>query len=197
MVSPSAKRRGVRYLAREQGYSQRRGCALVKLARSSFRYLPPASGGRRSADRTDSEAGLGAQGLRLPEDHGLASAGGLKGECEESASGLEAGGATGASAEGEEPEDGAQGEVALRAERPNQVWTYDFLEDRTEDGKKLRILTVLDEYTRECLSITVDTSITADKVIMVLEWLFLTGGAGALKERQRAGVCGQSSAEVD
>ena len=91
---------------------------------------------------------------------------------------------------------GPKGEVALRAERPNQVWTYDFLEDRTEDGKKLRILTVLDEYTRECLSITVDTSITADKVIMVLEWLFLTGGAGALKERQRAGVCGQGSAEV-
>ena len=66
---------------------------------------------------------------------------------------------------------GPKGEVALRAERPNQVWTYDFLEDRTEDGKKLRILTVLDEYTRECLSITVD------KVIMVLEWVFLSRGA--------------------
>ena len=65
----------------------------------------------------------------------------------------------------------------MRPERPNQAWTYDFLEDRTEGGKKLRILTVLDEYTRESLNITVDTSITAGEVIMVLDWLFLTRGA--------------------
>jgi len=71
---------------------------------------------------------------------------------------------------------GPKGEVALRAERPNRVWTYDFLEDRTEERRKLRMLTVLDEYTRECLHITVDTSITADKVIAVWDWLFLTHG---------------------
>ncbi|KUK26008.1 MAG: hypothetical protein XD60_1824, partial [Acetothermia bacterium 64_32] len=40
MVSPSAKRCGVKYLAEERGYSQRRGCSLVKLSRSSFGYLP-------------------------------------------------------------------------------------------------------------------------------------------------------------
>jgi len=65
---------------------------------------------------------------------------------------------------------GPNGEMALRTERPNWVWTYDFLEDRTAEGKKLRILTVLDEYTQECLNIT------ADKVIIVLELPFLSRG---------------------
>ena len=41
-----------------------------------------------------------------------------------------------------------EGEVTMRSERPDHVWTYDFLEDRTERGEKLRILAVLDEYTR-------------------------------------------------
>lgn len=42
-----------------------------------------------------------------------------------------------------------------RASRPNEVWSYDFLEARTERGGKLRILTILDKYTRECLAIHV------------------------------------------
>ena len=109
MVSPSAKRRGVRYLAGERGYSQRRGCALMELARSSFRYLPRPREDEGALTERIRKLAWGAQGLWLPEDHGLASVGGLKGECEESASDLEAGGATGTTAEGEEPEDGAQG----------------------------------------------------------------------------------------
>jgi hypothetical protein len=64
-----------------------------------------------------------------------------------------------------------------RAARPNEVWTYDFLEARTERGGKLRILTLLDEYTRECLSIHVARSISSRQVIQGLEWLFLLRGA--------------------
>ncbi len=60
-----------------------------------------------------------------------------------------------------------------RAGRPNEVWTYDFLEGRTERGGKLRMLTVLDEYTRECLAIHVARSISSRQVIEVLDWLFL------------------------
>lgn len=56
-----------------------------------------------------------------------------------------------------------------RAERMNQVWTYDFVLDRTEDGKRLKLLTVVDEYTRECLAIEVARSITAEVVIATLE----------------------------
>src|SRR5207237_9329368 len=63
-----------------------------------------------------------------------------------------------------------------RAARPNEVWTYDFLEARTERGGKLRMLTVLDEFTRECLTIHVARSISSRQVIKVLEWLFLVRG---------------------
>jgi len=45
--------------------------------------------------------------------------------------------------------------VRLRPERANHVWAYDFVEDRTRDGRKLRMLNVVDEFTRECLCIRV------------------------------------------
>ncbi len=45
--------------------------------------------------------------------------------------------------------------VRLRPERANHVWAYDFVEDRTRDGRKIRMLNVVDEFTRECLCIRV------------------------------------------
>jgi transposase InsO family protein len=64
-----------------------------------------------------------------------------------------------------------------RASQPNEVWSYDFLEGRTERGGKLRMLTILDEYTRECLTIHVARPISSRQVIGVLKWLFLLHGA--------------------
>lgn len=64
-------------------------------------------------------------------------------------------------------------ELLMRAQYPNHVWSYDFIEDRTERGGKLRMLCIVDEYTRECLHIRVDRSIGAAKVIASLEWLFM------------------------
>ncbi len=58
----------------------------------------------------------------------------------------------------------------------NHVWTYDFIEDRTEDGRKLKFLTVLDEWTRESPAIEVGRSITSKGVIAVLEYLFMVRG---------------------
>jgi len=63
-----------------------------------------------------------------------------------------------------------------KAEYPNHVWRYDFVEDRTERGGKLRILGVIDEFTRECLAIRIAPSIPASVVVEVLEWLFLVRG---------------------
>jgi transposase InsO family protein len=60
-----------------------------------------------------------------------------------------------------------------KTEYINHVWTYDFIDDRTEDGRKLKFLTVLDEYTRESLAIEVGRSITSKDVISVLEYLFM------------------------
>ena len=64
-----------------------------------------------------------------------------------------------------------------KAEYPNHVWTYDFMSDQTENGGKLKLLTVLDEFTRESLAIEVDRSIRAKDVILVLEYLFMVRGA--------------------
>ena len=71
---------------------------------------------------------------------------------------------------------GSSGGVAQRAEYPDHVWSYDFVEDRTEKGKTFRNLTIVDEFTRENLAIHVATSIPSRTVIQVLEWLFLTRG---------------------
>ena len=71
---------------------------------------------------------------------------------------------------------GPKGEALRRAEYPLHVWTYDILEDRTERGNKLRILTVLDEYTRESLAIWVGRSISALTVVENLMWLFMDRG---------------------
>jgi putative transposase len=64
-----------------------------------------------------------------------------------------------------------------RALQPNQVWTYDLLVDRTEAGQLLKILIVLDEYTRESLAIRVERHLGAVEVIEPLEWLLMQRGA--------------------
>ena len=64
-----------------------------------------------------------------------------------------------------------------KAEYPNHVWTYDFMSDQTEDGRSLKLLTVLDEFTRESPAIEIGRSIRAKDVIAVLEHLFMIRGA--------------------
>ena len=62
------------------------------------------------------------------------------------------------------------------AEGKNQVWSYDFTLDQTADGRRLKLLPVVDEYTRECLAIEVERSITAKEVIQTLTYLFRVHG---------------------
>ena len=66
--------------------------------------------------------------------------------------------------------------VRLRPERPNHVWSYDFVQDRTHDGRRIRILTVIDEYTRECLALLVARRLNSDDVLAVLTGLFALRG---------------------
>jgi len=58
-----------------------------------------------------------------------------------------------------------------KAEYRNHVWSWDMLFDRTEDGRQLKILTILDEYTRKSLGIKVDRHITSADVIRILREL--------------------------
>lgn len=66
--------------------------------------------------------------------------------------------------------------VRLRPEHPNHVWSYDFVEDRTHDGRKIRMLNVIDEFTHECLSIRVARRLNSTDVIDVLSDLLLLRG---------------------
>jgi len=63
--------------------------------------------------------------------------------------------------------------VRLRPLHPNHVWAYDFVADRTHDGRAFRMLTVIDEYTRECLAIVVDRKLQSPDVIETLAELFV------------------------
>lgn len=64
----------------------------------------------------------------------------------------------------------------LRPTHRNHVWSYDFVMDRTHDGRAIKIMTVIDEYTRECLAILVDRRIRSDDVLDCLTDLFLGYG---------------------
>jgi len=66
--------------------------------------------------------------------------------------------------------------IRLRPERRGHVWAYDFVEDRTHDGRKIRMLTVIDELTRECLAITVARKLSSDDVLATLTDLFVEHG---------------------
>jgi putative transposase len=68
------------------------------------------------------------------------------------------------------------GSVPGRAERPNHVWTYDFLHDFCENNRMLKILTVTDEFTRESLAIAVETRLASRQVIGVLERIMARRG---------------------
>ena len=66
--------------------------------------------------------------------------------------------------------------IRLRPEHPNHVWSYDFVEDRTYDGRKYRMLNVIDEFTRECLAIRINRKLKSSDVIDVLSDLFILRG---------------------
>ena len=67
----------------------------------------------------------------------------------------------------------------LRAEYPNHVWALDYQHDATEDGRELKFLNIVDEFTREALAIEVDRSINAEETVAVLERLAAGRGAPA------------------
>ena len=175
-MSPQAKRNAVNHLVTERDYSQRGACQLVGISRSSARYQPvpkpedlvlreqvrqlaqqhPGYGYRRIAvilQREGSQVNhkrvqriWQAEGLQLPRRKPR------KRRC------------------------GPRGEVIHKAQYQNHVWSYDFLEEHTVRGKRLRILAIIDEFTRECLALLVDRSITSNEVVDLLDWLFLIYG---------------------
>ena len=66
--------------------------------------------------------------------------------------------------------------IRLRPTHRDHVWSYDFLFDRTRDGRAVKVLSVIDEYTRECLALRAERSLKSEEVLEVLDDLFMRRG---------------------
>jgi transposase InsO family protein len=66
--------------------------------------------------------------------------------------------------------------IRLRPEYPGHVWSYDFVEGRTHDGRKFRILSIIDEASRECLALPVARRLRSEDVLGALAELFVGSG---------------------
>jgi len=177
MVSPLARRSAVNYLVKQMGNSQRRACVVVGLSRSLVRYI---------ARRRRDEAELIKKIHKLAIRHSrygyrritvLLRREGFKVNRKRVHRIWKSEGLGLPQRRPKRRRMGPTEGIVNKAGYPNHVWSYDFVEDRTERGGKLRILAIIDEYTRECLTIRVESSIPASAVVGVLEWLFLTRGA--------------------
>lgn len=176
MVSPLARRSAAKYLVKERKCSRRRACIIVGISRSVVRYVA-----KQREDEVElikkvhklavrnSRYGyrriavlLRREGCKINKKrvHRIWKLEGLSLPLRRPS----------------RRRIGPTGGIVNKAEYPNHVWSYDFIEDRTERGRKLRILAIIDEYTRECLAIRVEPSIPAHAVVEALEWLFLIRG---------------------
>jgi putative transposase len=180
-VSPARRRDAVRYLVRRRKVSERRACRLLGQHRSTQRYakVPPDYELRLVARMNELAAAHPRWGYRriwsLLRDEGwrvnrkrIERLWRLEGHRvpprRNRASGKKAGGTA------------AHAIWSLPALRPNHVWSYDFMGARTRDGGPIRILNVVDEYTRVALGSRVARSIGARDVIVELERLFALHG---------------------
>ena len=178
-MSPTRRRQAVAHVCQRLEVSQRRACQVLSQPRGTQRYQPrrvdedkalvgalrrlgrlhPRYGYRRITALLRAEGWCvnrkrvyrlwRQEGLKVPQK---------KGKCKRLG-------------------DSENGCLCRRAEHINHVWSYDFVTDQTEDGRRLKLLVVLDEYTRESLTIEVARSIKAPDVIATLEYLFAVRGA--------------------
>ena len=169
MVGPVAKRRAAGFLAEQEDCSERRACRLVGFSRGTYRREPikptqdkvlrtrlrrlarlyPRYGYRRMHAQLLGEGFIVNQKKvqRLWREEGLKVPQRAK----------------------RQRRRGQSSGVPTRATKGNHVWTWDFIQDRSEDGRALRILTILDEFSRFNVCLHVARSITAEQVIDQLD----------------------------
>ena len=172
-MSAQRRRQAVDFL-KEDGVSERRGCALIQMSRSHYQYEAEekhdeglvkkikaiaAKHQRYGYRRVWALLRRKGEHVNLKRVHRLWRKEGLTLPQRRPRKRLRRGGS-----------------VPLWAQYPNHVWTYDFMQDATADGRMLKILTVVDEFTRECKAIAVERSMPAAKVLGVLEEAFAEGG---------------------
>jgi putative transposase len=180
MVSPSHKKRAVQHVAELGLCSRRRACGVVDLAPSSYYHRPKGPTDRRqrleqriitlskkhprwgyrfihqllcgegwTVNRKRVQRVRRQEGLRVP-------AVGKRKRRSRSSKGY-----------------------PVQATYPGHVWSWDFIMDRTTDGRPVKMLTMVDEYTRQCLLIHPARSITSDQVLEILQRLINFKGVPA------------------
>jgi len=174
MVKPAARREGVAYLQKSYPVSGRRACQVLGLSRGSWWYRAKGrdDGALREALRT-SAAKRRRWGYRMltrvlrregfEDNHKRIS----RVYREEGLQVMRRKKRKTRKWRGEKPK-GAQG--------LHQRWSIDFVSDQLAGGRKLRMLTVVDDFSRQCLGIEVDTSLSGERVCRVLDRLVLEHG---------------------
>jgi len=166
----------VKYLVEERKCSERRACVLARISRSVVRYAARERGDERELVRKIHELAVRHSRYGYRRITALLRREGIKVNRKRVHRIWKAEGLSLPLRRPRRRRVGQVGEIVRKAEYPNHVWSYDFLEDRTEGGGKLRALAVIDEFTRECLAVIIRPSVPAAKVVEVLERLFLLRG---------------------
>lgn len=173
MVKPAAKRRLVGYLQQAFGMSERRACRVVNIARATQRYRPQRSEpprlrttlvalaqqkpkyGYRFLHRVLRRRGFDVNHkrvYRIYREEGL----GLHRRSRRRRYAA------------------APRQAANRATRPSESWAMDFVHDHTADGRRFRVLTIVDTFTRSSPAILVESSISGERVARALDELAAT-----------------------
>ncbi len=175
-MSPLAKRNAVKHLVAEQDYSQRRACQLVGINRSSVRYQPAPKPEEMSFRQQVRQLAHQHPGYGYRRITAILRREGSQVNHKRIQRIWQVEGLQLSRRKPRKRRCGPRGEVFHKAQYRNHVWSYDFLEEHTVRGKRLRILAVIDEFTRECLALLMDRSITSNEVVDLFDWLFLICG---------------------
>jgi len=175
VVTPSQKRTAIRMM-RQSGVSERRACREIGMARSSARYLAKVNTADKEVmdkikilSETYPRFGYRRIGVMLEWKYGIRANA-------KKVYRLWAG--LGLQLPKKRPKRKRSGTdpMTLASQHKNHVWSYDFISDRCANGQKLKILAVVDEYTRECLTLEVASSIRAHHLIETLSRLMTIHG---------------------
>lgn len=176
MVSLVAKRHAAVYLEQRHGVSERRACRVLSLERSTKRRQPGHVQRRELVARLHALSERYARfGYR--KIYALLKAEGWRVSRESVRLMRKREGLQVVKKSRKRRHVGTSTTTPTRAAHPNHVWSYDFVHDQTTDGRRLKCLTVLDEYTREGVTIHCARSISAADVVHVLQRLFAQRGA--------------------
>jgi putative transposase len=169
MVSPSAKRRAVRWLEEEGWGGKAPTCRALGLARSGAYYLPSESVESRRLRKEIIVLSQAHPRYGYRRITALLRRADWEVNPKRVARVRRQEGFQVSKRQRKMRRVGQSTALRQRATQPNQVWSWDFVEDQTERGSKLRMLTLIDEYTRQCLAVHVAWSIRAVDAITVVE----------------------------